>query len=634
MEINVKYLKGEFTNDTRRLNAKLGDIVRNLQAIKVPKNEPVCGVTGQPDCKGKIDHIMDMINGGTTAGGVESAGLCSTLSAVVEEVNEMVNGYEWAENYAMNASINLNVDTTYAENSMGGGNKNTIREDNIYASMDDTFKVKYIAIYADGKYMYNMILNDENKDQSIDSKIAELKASGVIPEGANIKLSMGITKEQPDGSLGDIGWLPQVDYNPDTRTSGIEKTSDRQYKKITSEKYENQDGFIGPTMPDEVRTGDYGINYDTKFTPLDQVFYDESGREINLANYLTNLEKSIEDSNNKNGEKRIYRIASYSGGVYQNDISQDYDGGMSKHNIEKIRKNLDTDLIRDGMVPHITVITTTIGKDGSRKDESKILFLDKRDITLPEDRIDLMVTNTGKNYTGAFVNRKDLATGELSFSGDNIDEMIEKTDTIKVTDGRRTVRFDSDDDNVKEKIEEYVKAYQLANPDGEIKIIGHDEGKGLFNLEDTYTSTVTIVNGDEYLDKVRSLEKQYGEIDEFEDMRNSYNVYTEALKSDKEYLKFLEDNIEDYKENMNDTSLSQENRDTYKKMYEDSVKEIKLYKGFVEHDKDDLARAKAKISNYEPDEERLAKLAQGDYNEDGEVNIADTVLDMKHDAGI
>ena len=170
MEINVKYLKGDFTNDTRRLNAKLGDIVRNLQAIKVPKNEPVCGVTGQPDCKGKIDHIMDMINGGTTAGGVESAGLCSTLSAVVEEVNEMVNGYEWAENYAMNASINLNVDTTYAENSMGGGNKNTIREDNIYASMDDTFKVKYIAIYADGKYMYNMILNDENKDQSIDSK--------------------------------------------------------------------------------------------------------------------------------------------------------------------------------------------------------------------------------------------------------------------------------------------------------------------------------------------------------------------------------------------------------------------------------------------------------------------------------
>ena len=548
MEINVSYLKNDFTSDTRRLNAKLGDIVRNLQAIKVPKNEPVCGVTGQPDCKAKIDSIMKIVNGGTTAGGVESKGLCSTLSSVVDEVNEMVNGYEWAENYAMSASVNLKVDTTYTENSMGGGNSNTVREDNIYASMDDSFTVKYIAIYADGKYMYNMILNDENKNQRIDSKIEELKASGVIPEGANIKLSMGITKEQPDGSLGDIGWLPQVDYNPDTRTSGIEKTSNKKYEKITPEKYENQDGFIGPTMPDEVRTGDYGTNYDAKFTPLNQVFYDEKGNEVNLANYLTDLEKSIEETNNKNGERVTYQIASYSGGAYQNSIRQNDDGGMSEHNIEWVRKNLDTDLIRDGLVPHITVTTTTIGEDGSRNVKDKILFLNKEDITLPEDRIDLMspsVTYGGKNYTSTFVSRKDLPDGYLKYSNDGgLDEIIntKKVTDIKISNGKHTVRFslDGDKDTVKKHIDEYIRAFYLEHPDKEITVSGTHVGGIIDETEKTDIScTVDVID--------KSLEFDTNEDGEVNIADTIYSTQQQKVKENNEKIKELEQQVEKWK---------------------------------------------------------------------------------------
>ena len=501
MEINVNYLKNDFSSDTKLLNAKLGDIARRLSFISTPANAAVCGVSGQPDCKGKINHILDMINGGTNAAGADTAGLSATLNSIVDEVNEMVNGYEWAEKYAMDASVNLLVDTKYTENSMGGGNSNTIREDNIYASMDDTFTVKYIAIYADGSYKYNMILNDGNKDQSIDTKIQELIDSGVIKKDSKIRLSMGITKEQEDGSLGDIGWLPQVDYHPNTSTSGINKTSDREYKKIefdneivdeikpTPGKEESTSGKEENTSGKEESTSG---NYDEKFTQLDQVFYDENGQEVNLAEYLS----SIENTKDSNIARQTYSIDAYSGGKYQNTLGSDYDGSMSDHTIQWIRKDLDTDLIREGYVPHITVAVTTFDADGKRNVEQKVLFLNKEDVTLNEDRIDLMSpskTYSGSENTSTFVSRNNLPTGKITYDGYNVNEMVSKSaDTIKITSGTRTVKFDADEENLQGKVEEYIKAFYATDPDAEIKIVGYDKGEGWINMKDTYTTTVTF----------------------------------------------------------------------------------------------------------------------------------------------
>ena len=199
LNINVNYLTDEFDKQKISLNAKLGDIARKIQLATKPTPGSIPGVATGPDCNAGVSEIMNSIND-----------LSKTLSDLTSEINEMVEAYEWAENYVMGASETLGSDIKYTENSMGGGNWNTIRADNIYAKPGDEFTVKYIAIYADGQYKYNMILGSE--ELSLDERIADLKKKGFISENAVITVSQGLTKKQADGSLGDIGWLEQVKY--------------------------------------------------------------------------------------------------------------------------------------------------------------------------------------------------------------------------------------------------------------------------------------------------------------------------------------------------------------------------------------------------------------------------------------
>ena len=238
MEINVNYLKTTFDTTKESISKNLKSLKSALESLPempnpaYPQSIAVSGIVSAsvPGCGYAISFIKSIISGLTD----------KTLPNITENINDMVNGYEWAENYAMNASVFLNEGTLYTENSMGGGNSNTIRNDNIYADPDDEFTVKYIAIYANGSYKYNMVLNESNKNKSVDEQIKELIEKGVINEGDEIKLSQGITKKQADGSLGDIGWLPQVTYNP-SRTKYGDTKDVKEYKKISV-----QSDFIGP----------------------------------------------------------------------------------------------------------------------------------------------------------------------------------------------------------------------------------------------------------------------------------------------------------------------------------------------------------------------------------------------------
>lgn len=226
MKFNVEYLNGEFSTKARSINVSIGEIARKIQTqLSRPAKVTISGVSPSPDCDGALKNVLACVNS-----------LSSNVNSIAETVNEMVEGYEWAEKYAMNASVSLFEGTKYTENSMGGGNSNTIRKDNIYADPDDEYTVKYIAIYANGSYKYNMIMDDTNKNKSVDEQIKTLIEKGVINEGDEIKLSQGITKKQADGSLGDIGWLPQVVYNPKRKKYGDQEV--KKYEKIEVPKFE------------------------------------------------------------------------------------------------------------------------------------------------------------------------------------------------------------------------------------------------------------------------------------------------------------------------------------------------------------------------------------------------------------
>lgn len=576
MEINVNYLKTTFDTTKESISKNLKSLKSALESLPempnpaYPQSIAVSGIVSAsvPGCGYAISLIKSLISGLTD----------KTLPNITENINDMVNGYEWAENYAMNASVFLNEGTLYTENSMGGGNSNTIRDDNIYADPDDEFTVKYIAIYANGSYKYNMVLNESNKNKSVDEQIKELIDKGVINEGDEIKLSQGITKKQADGSLGDIGWLPQVTYNQKKNKYGNSKDVQK-VKKI--------EDVPEVKTPSSDSTSTSNAKYDSKYASLDRVVYDVNGNEINLAEFLSELENSSELSGVK--------VDSYVGGAYQNAQDTDYNGVMPVSSIEGIKTNLDTTLIRDGLVPHIVVSTRKSG-DKSYSDDKTILFLNKGDITLPQDRIDLMTSNQGGEITNQFVNRQDLPKGELSFSGKNIDEMLDATDKVYVKAGSNTISFDSDASNAKDKIDEYVRAYHLAHPDEDVEIIGIDEGKGLFNLEDTYTSTVTV-NEDQYLSRIRELEKKYGPLQEIEEMKESYVFNDGWEKQQKDYL-----------DKYGGTDLE-------KSGYDSTVKH--------------LNEVKSKIMNYEPSEEAIKQAKKGDYNGDGENNIADVMLEQK-----
>lgn len=575
MEINVNYLKTTFDTTKESISKNLKSLKSALESLPempnpaYPQSIAVSGIVSAsvPGCGYAISLIKSLISGLTD----------KTLPNITENINDMVNGYEWAESYAMNASVFLNDGTLYTENSMGGGNSNTIRDDNIYADPDDEFTVKYIAIYANGSYKYNMVLNESNKNKSVDEQIKELIDKGVINEGDEIKLSQGITKKQADGSLGDIGWLPQVTYNQKKNKYGNSKDVQK-VKKIEDV----------PEVKTPSSDSTSNAKYDSKYASLDRVVYDANGNEINLAEYLSELENSSELSGVK--------VDSYAGGVYQNAQDTDYYGVMQLSTIESIKKNLDTTLIRDGYVPHIVVTTRKSGDKSYDSDSKTVLFLNKEDITLPQDRIDLMTSNKGGEITSQFVNRQDLPKGELSFSGKDIDEMLDDTDKVYVKAGSNTISFDSDASNSKEKIDEYIRAYHLAHPDEEVKIIGIDEGKGLFNLEDTYTSTVTV-NEDKYLKRIRELEKEYGPLQEIEELKESYVFNDGWEKQQKDYI-----------DKYGGTDLE-------KSGYDSTVKH--------------LDEVKSKIMNYEPSEEAIKQAKKGDYNGDGENNIADVMLEQK-----
>ena len=205
MEINLEYFNGELSDKMSSVSAKLQGLLAKFGTISIPKG--VDG-TAAPDCAAGIQRVHDALQNANKAVGDAS-----------NKITELVQGFQWAENYAMGVAVTLSEGVKYTENSKGEGRSNTVRSDNIYATPDDEYIVKYIAIYADGKYKYNMILDESNKGQSIDTIIAKLKEEGEISEDAQITLSQGVTKEQEDGTLGDIGWLPQVTYKPGNGTA-------------------------------------------------------------------------------------------------------------------------------------------------------------------------------------------------------------------------------------------------------------------------------------------------------------------------------------------------------------------------------------------------------------------------------
>ena len=222
--IDLEYFENEFELEKDFMIKTITNLAGKLESLNVPNISLSIGPG--PDCRSGIREIDDAL--------YDIDGQLGAMG-VIADVETMVAGYKNAEQYALGATITLEAGTRYTENSMGQGRSNTIREDNIYARPDDEYVVKYIAIYANGNYKYNMILGKEKEGMTVDEKIAELKSKGLIGENDTITIAQGITKKIDDkGTLGDIGWLKQVEYTP--KEPNVQNTQNTQNEhQVTQE---------------------------------------------------------------------------------------------------------------------------------------------------------------------------------------------------------------------------------------------------------------------------------------------------------------------------------------------------------------------------------------------------------------
>lgn len=526
MEINLEYLKGELSNNMSSVSKKIQSAISKLGAISIPEAVPG---TAAPDCAGKIQSASDSLKSSLDA--------VSNSSSII---SELIRGFEWAENYAMGAAISLSENVKYTENSKGEGRSNTVRKDNEYANPDDVYTVKYIAVYADGKYKYNMILDENNKGQSIDAIIDKLKAEGEISEDAEITVSQGVVNEKSE-----IGWLPQMKYKPHSGDS------------ITGENNDNSTSNNGTLQSILENTPDMDGDGEIRLTDV-------------IANYKEGINK---EGNTWNGngsvlnQLRRNKIKINNSRIFELEKDQSSVANVKELNELKAQNQELENAINEDERTFVNRFYEFKGnfRSDSQKDELKKL------------------ESLYKDYSNAKTdNDKDIARDNLE---------------------RYMVELENNSSNVEkvEKAENTVDINEKIDNAGDVNRDGKSDLKDVI-AENKVKMKGDNTEEDSVIKTVEDLKIAMGtdnaSIEQLNVLEENYNSKKEIYENNKSMIEYWQGRKAELSEKLQDDSLKDESRKKWQEMLDDSEEQIKFYNSYIDDDQKNLKKAISDIENW------------------------------------